>query len=102
MYYKIGNVSKYLSESLDDMDTYLKGDEWLIDTMESMKKVNMNIYKNNKDAKLVTPNPITTKNAVDNGFDIPMIESQFITKCLGPNGTFNTMVDDIDRSLRTT
>lgn len=64
--------------------------------------MNLNIYSNNKDAKLFTPNPITTKQALDNGLDYPMIDSRFVQKGIGPNGTANTMVTDIDKGLRTT
>ena len=31
-----------------------------------------------------------------------MIDSRFVTKGMGPNGTANTMVTDIDKGLRTT
>ena len=67
-----------------------------------MKQINVNIYSLNKDATLITPNPVTTKAALDNGLSYPRIESRFITKGMGPNGTANTMVTDIDRGLRTT
>jgi hypothetical protein len=67
-----------------------------------MKQTNINIYENNKDAKLITPNPDTTATAINNGLSTPLITSQFILNGLGPNGTFGTMVDDIDRGLRTT
>lgn len=84
------------------MGSYLSGDEWLIEQMKQMKEMNLNIYSNNKDAKLFTPNPAKTKQALDNGLAYPMIESRFIAKGMGPNGTANTMVTDIDKGLRTT
>lgn len=70
--------------------------------MQGMKQSNINIYSNNKDAKIITPNPDTTATAINNGQPVPVISSMFITNGLGPNGTFGTMVDDIDRGLRTT
>jgi len=84
------------------MSLYLSGDEWLLKQMDKMKQMNLDIYSHNKDAKLITPNPSTTKTAIDNGFGYPTIESRFISKGMGPNGTSNTMVTDIDRGLRTT
>ena len=84
------------------MNSYLNGDDWLIDQMNQMKEMNLNIYSNNKDAQLFTPNPTTTKTALDNGLAIPMIDSRFILTGLGPNGTANTMITDIDKGLRTT
>lgn len=102
LYGKIQNVTQYLTESLPSMSLYLSGDEWLLDQMNRMKQMNLDIYSHNKDAKLITPNPSTTKTAIDNGFGYPTIESRFISKGMGPNGTANTMVTDIDRGLRTT
>jgi hypothetical protein len=67
-----------------------------------MKQMNLNIYKNNKNASLITSNPATTKIALDNGFGYPSIESRFVARGMGPNGTSNTMVTDIDKGLRTT
>lgn len=60
MYIKIQNVTQYLTKSLPSMASYLSGDEWLIEQMKQMKEMNLNIYSNNKDAKLFTPNPAKT------------------------------------------
>ncbi len=38
-----------------------------------MKQTNINIYNHNKNATLITPNPATTKTAIDNGFGYPVI-----------------------------
>ena len=67
-----------------------------------MQYDNLNIYRNNKDALLLTPNPTTTKTAIENNLEIPTIQSRFISQHFGPNGTFGTMTDDIDRGLRLT
>ena len=68
--------------------------------MTIMKKMNMDIYKQYKDSKLITPSPNqTTKNPGD---PLPTIDSVFIKTGLGPIGTSNTMVDDIDIALRKT
>jgi hypothetical protein len=52
--------------------------------------------------KYITPNPDTTQTNTAAGLGYPSVDSVFIKTGLGPNGTFNTMVDDIDRGLRTT
>lgn len=70
--------------------------------MTIMKNINMEIYNQNKDSQFITPNPTTTATNLDNGFGYPLIDSIFIKTGMGPNGTFGTMVDDIDRGLRTT
>jgi hypothetical protein len=84
------------------MSTYLIGNDWLYTSMEDMKQMNLNIYRHHNDSTLITPNPTTTKTAVDNGLTIPTITSRFVEEDLGPNGTFGTMTDDIDRGLRLT
>lgn len=67
-----------------------------------MKNKNVAIYNSNYDAQYISPNPVTTQTNLAAGLDYPVIDSVFIKTGLGPNGTFNTMVDDIDRALRTT
>ena len=67
-----------------------------------MKNKNIEIYNRNKNSRLITPNPLTTETNLAAGLDYPLVDSVFIKTGLGPNGTFNTMVDDIDKGLRTT
>lgn len=70
--------------------------------MVIMKNKNIEIYNRNKNSRLITPNPLTTETNLAAGLDYPLVDSVFIKTGLGPNGTFNTMVDDIDKGLRTT
>lgn len=51
---------------------------------------------------MTTPNPSTTASAANAGQSTPVIDSRFIKTGLGPNGTSNTMVTDIDSALKTT
>jgi hypothetical protein len=99
---QIGNISSLLTSAMTKIGTYFTGDDWLVDDLSSLKTSNLNIYKNNKDSKVTTPNPTSTATALNAGQDIPQIDSIFIKTGMGPNGTFNRMVDDIDRGLRTT
>lgn len=98
---QIGNISSLLSSAATQISTYLPGDRWLIDDMTIMKKANLDIYKQYKDSQLITPSPNQTA-ATTPGNPLPTIDSVFIKTGLGPNGTFNTMVNDIDIGLRTT
>ncbi len=70
--------------------------------MQAMRTSNINIYTTFKDSQLVSPNPDTTSTAANAGQSTPMIDSMFIKYGMGPNGTSNTMVTDIDSGLRTT
>ena len=45
---------------------------------------------------MITPNPDTTATAANAGQATPLIDSLFIKQGMGPNGTVNTMVTDID------
>ena len=99
---KIGNISSLLDSASTQVSTYISNDEWLVNDMTVMKNKNVEIYNQHKDAQLITPNPVTTETNLNAGFDFPKIDSVFIQTGLGPNGTFGTMVDDIDRGLRTT
>ena len=67
--------------------------------MEDMKRQNLNIYNANKDAQVISPNPDTTATAVSGGVALPLVDSYFIQNYLGPNGTSNTMVDEIYNSF---
>ncbi len=71
-------------------------------SMQTMQTANLNIYSTFKSSQLVTPNPDTTATATNAGQGTPMIDSMFIKYGMGPNGTSNTMVTDIDSGFRTT
>lgn len=100
--YKIGNISSLLDSAATQVSTYISGDDWLVDNMVAMKNKNIAIHSVNQNAQYISPNPATTETNLAAGLDYPVIDSVFIKTKLGPNGTFNTMVDDIDRGLRTT
>ena len=67
-----------------------------------MKRENINIYNENKDSQVITPNPATTATAVTGNQPLPKVDSNFIQTQLGPNGTSGTMVDDIHNTLLNT
>ena len=64
--------------------------------------MNLNIYLNNKDSEVLSPNPATTDTNRQSGDPLPTIVPQFISSGLGPSSTTNTMTYDIDLGLRTT
>jgi hypothetical protein len=79
----------------------LSNDDWILNDMQTMKQANLDMYKNNKDSKVTTPNPTTTA-ATPVGSPLPVVDSLFVKTGLGPNGTSNTMVTDVDQALRKT
>ena len=98
----VGNITNLLSAAVTQIQIYFPGDSWLVDTMQTMKTDNLNIYKTYNASQMITPNPDTTSTASNAGQDTPRIDSRFIKTGMGPNGTTNTMLTDIDLGLRTT
>ena len=62
--------------------------------------MNLNLWTNNYLSTVYSPNPTTTSAAMSTSSPLPTISPQFIQQGLGPNGTANTMITDIDSSLR--
>lgn len=70
--------------------------------MAALHEQNVNIYKDNNESTVYSPNPTTTESAIAGSTDLPTVTPRFIASGLGPNGTANTMVDDIEGGLRVT
>ncbi len=102
---QVGNISSLLTTASSEVNKNFKGfnglsnDDWIINDMEQMKKANLDVYKNNKDSKVTTPNPTTT-DATPVGSALPVIDSQFVKTGLGPSTTANTMTNEIALSLQ--
>jgi len=99
---KVGNITNLLSAAVTQIQIYFPGDSWLITSMQAMQTANLNIYANYKSSQMTTPNPDTTATNLNANLSVPMIDSVFIKQGMGPNGTNNTMVTDIDYWLRYT
>ena len=93
---KIGNITNLLSAAVTQIGIYFPGDSFLINDMNSMQTANLDIYNTYKSSQMITPNPDTTATAANAGQATPLIDSLFIKQGMGPNGTVNTMVTDID------
>ena len=68
----------------------------------ALQEQNINIYKDNFQSTVLSPNPSTTATAIAGQTALPTITPLFISAGLGPNGTANTMVTDIDSGLQVT
>jgi hypothetical protein len=79
----------------------LSDDDWIVKDMEAMKKANLDLYRNNKDSKVTTPNPAST-DSTPVGSPLPVIDSLFVKYGLGSSNASNTnnMVGDLDQSLK--
>jgi len=99
---KVGNITTLLTDAVNQIKIYFPGDPWLINYMQTMQTTNANLYNKYKSSQMITPNPATTQTNADANLSVPLIDSVFIKQGMGPNGTVNTMVTDIDSGLRTT
>lgn len=104
------NITQLLPSAMSSIQTYFPdtnstsgiNDSWIVNSMTTMQNTNLNFYTKYKSSTVDTTNPSTTATATIAGQGIPQINSMFIKNGLGPNGTSNTMVTDIDLGLRTT
>jgi hypothetical protein len=99
---QIGNISSLLTTTSTSISTNLAGNDWLKTGMDSLNQMNTDLYKNNNESQVKSPNPTTTASAISGGNPLPTVTPLFISAGLGPNGTSNTMVSDIDSGLQVT
>lgn len=90
--YQLGNISSSLDSAVTSINSYFTNNAWLVTDLSNQQLTNVNFFKTYRNNTLSSPDPNST---ID-------INSVFLTTGLGPNGTTNTMVDDIDASLRIT
>lgn len=90
--YQLGNISSSLDSAVTSINSYFTNNDWLVTDLANQQLTNIDFFKTYRNNTLASPDPNST---VD-------INSVFLTTLLGPNGTTNTMVDDIDTSLRIT
>lgn len=67
--------------------------------MEALKEQNTDLYKNNFESTVYSPNPSSWTGGSSTP---PTVVPLFISAGLGPNGTANTMVTDIDSGIQVT
>lgn len=99
---QIGNLSTLLSTASTAATANLSNNGWLVSSMAALQEQNINLYKDNYQSTVYSPNPADTQTAVSGNQPLPVITPRFIASGLGPNGTANTMVTDIDSGLQVT
>jgi hypothetical protein len=99
---QIGNVSTQLATASTAVSMDLAGNTWLYTSMQALKEQNLNLYKDNYQSTVLTPNPTDTQTAISGSTPIPMVTPLFISAGLGPNGSASSMVTDIDSGIQVT
>ena len=104
-----GQVQSQLSEitaKLDSAKTVvnnnLNGNTWILTDYYALENTNLDLWNKNHNSVVYSPNPTSTNTAMTAGTALPTIVPRFIQSGLGPNGTANTMVTDIDSGLKVT
>jgi hypothetical protein len=70
--------------------------------MAALHNQNLNLYKDNNESTVYSPNSATTESAISGSTPLPTVTPLFIASGLGPNSTTNTMVNDLDSGIRVT
>jgi hypothetical protein len=99
---QIGNTTALLNGAASTINSSLMNNEWIITGMQKLEDMNLALWTNNQDSAVSTPNPATTATALNAGTTIPTVVPKFIQQSLGPNGTANTMITDIDSGFQVT
>ena len=99
---QIGNITWLLNSTANASNTQFSNSAWITTDFKAMQNMNLNLYDNNIDSTVYSPDPIATTTALMTGSAFPTIVPRFVQFGLGPNGTSATMVDDIDTGLRVT
>ena len=99
-------MSTLLTSASTSINTHLSNKEFLTTGMDDLKQQNNDIYTDNRDSRVVSPNPTTVKAALassNNGaVALPTIATLFVNSGLGPNSTADTMTYSIDQALTVT
>lgn len=55
---QVGNLSSQLITASTAVNAQLSGSDWLLTDMETMRQANANLYKDNQDSTVYSPNPV--------------------------------------------
>jgi len=99
---QIANITGLLNSTANSSNTQFSNSFWITTDFKAMQNMNLNLYYNNNNATVYSPDPIATTNALMSNSSLPTIVPSFIQSGLGPNGTAGTMVHDIDSGLQVT
>ncbi|CAM6002166.1 unnamed protein product [Sphagnum balticum] len=102
MQMQIGNISTLLSSASNLVNSQLTGNDWLITGMAALRQANNDLYKNNYQSVVYSPNSSSTASAIAGNNPLPTVTPLFIQSGLGPVTTNSTMVNDIDQGFSVT
>ena len=99
---QISNITSLLNSTATTTTSQLSNNTWITDGYLTMENMNLNLYTNNINSTVYSPDPVGTTASMNQSLPLPTITPKFILQGLGPNGTANTMVTDIDSGLKVT
>jgi hypothetical protein len=99
---QISSITALLNSTASAVITDLSSNSWILTGLAQLQNMNLNLWNNNQNSVVLSPDPVATQTAMSGGTPLPTITPNFILNGLGPNGTAGTMVTDIDLGLQTT
>jgi hypothetical protein len=68
---QIGNISSQLNTANTAINSDLSNKDWLLTDFNSLRQQNINLYTNNYQSKVYSPNPTTTASATSSNSPLP-------------------------------
>jgi hypothetical protein len=99
---QIGNISTQLGTASTAASMNISSSEWLLADLTALQQANINLYKDNSQSTVESPNPTTTASANSVQSPLPTVVPHFISSGLGPYTANNTMTYDIHNAFLNT
>jgi hypothetical protein len=99
---QIGNISTQLGTASTAASANLSNSAWLVDDLTVLEQANINLYTNNNESTVYSPNPSTTASAISASTALPTVTPLFISSGLGPYTANHTMTYDISSGIQST
>ncbi len=93
---QVSSITSLLNSTATAVSTQLSGNNWITSEYINMQNLNLDIWNNYQNSTVFSPDPISTKAAMQAGTSLPTVVPNFVLHGLGPNGTTGAMVTDID------
>jgi hypothetical protein len=75
---QISNVTALLTSAAAAVNSTLTGGDWILSSLQTIQNMNLNLWNNNNQSVVLTPDPTATTNAINTNTAIPKIAPLFI------------------------
>lgn len=88
---QVGNISSQIADLGTSITSNIGTTNTLVSGLAALRQKNMNLYNNNFQSTVFSPNHATTSTSIQTSTALPTITPLFINSGLGPYTTNNTM-----------